>query len=158
MEIYPKESEEIKSQTYIDDQLIAAPTMEELRVKTTRMDEIWEHAGMKNKGWTYTGDQSGSSFSIGDEAGVASEKVLGLLFSPATDAFHFNVVLRFKVNSKEVEITSVKELLDLEDLVLTRRNLLSNIARIFDPIGFLCAILLMSRILMREMWSEKGIG
>ena len=157
-EIYPKESEEIKSQTYIDDQLIAAPTMEELCVKTTRMDEICEHAGMKNKGWTYTGDQSDSSFSIGDEAGVASEKVLGLLFSPATDAFHFNVVLRFKVNSKEVEITSVKELLDLEDLVLTRRNLLSNIARIFDPIGSLCAILLMSRILMREMCSEKGIG
>ncbi len=131
--------------------------MPELRIKTERMDEICDHAGMKNKGWTFSGDNSDLSFSIGDEAGVASEKVLGLLFSPSTDSFNFNVVLRFKVNGEDVAITSVEELW-ASILVLTRRNLTSNIARIFDPIGFLCAILLQSKLLMREMWSEKDVG
>ena len=37
---YPDASVAIKEQTYIDDELPAAPTMEELQVKTDRMDEI----------------------------------------------------------------------------------------------------------------------
>ena len=105
--MYPVESKEIKLQTYIDDELIAARTMSELLIKTSRMDEICEHAGMKNNGWTYSGDNSVSDFSIGDEAGDASEKVLGLSWTHSTDVFNFNFVLRFKVNSKDVEVSSL---------------------------------------------------
>ena len=96
---------------------------------------------------------------IGEEAGIASEKVLGLLYNPSSDTFNFNVVLRFKNNSKEIEVTTLDQLMQvLSELVLNRRMLTSNIARIFDPIGFLCAILLQAKLLMREMWAEKDIG
>ncbi len=43
-------------------------------------------------------------------------------------------------------------------LILTRRILTSNVARIFDPVGFLCSVLLQAKLLMRELWSYKDIG
>ena len=158
-DIYPKESAEIKTQTYIDDELVASPTMGELLVKTKIFDKICDHAGMKNKGWTYSGDHSDTSFAIGKEEGVACDKVLGMMYSSKCDVFTFKAALRFRIDGKEVEITCLKDFLEiLFDLILTRRIVLSNVARIFDPIGFLCPILLQSKILMREMWTDKNIG
>ena len=46
----------------------------------------------------YSGDLSSEEgFVIGNESGVASEKVLGLLYSPKTDSFCFIVPVPFKV-------------------------------------------------------------
>ena len=107
----------------------------------------------------YSGYSSCESFSIGDESGVASEKVLGLLYSANTDSFSFNVTLRFMINSKEVEISTLEELEKvIDELIMCRRSLTSNVARIFDPVGFLCAILLQAKVLMREMWANKDLG
>ena len=157
-EVYPLDSAEIKDQTYIDDELIAAPSDEEIRIKTARFDEICADAGMKNKGWTYTGDKSDSNFAIGESKDDNIDKVLGLRWCSATDHFTFQVVLRFKVNSVEVEVTCVSEFLDLRhNIILTRRIVMSNVARIFDPIGLLVPIILQAKLLMREMWSVKKI-
>ena len=155
-DIYPVESQEIKTQIYVDDELVAAEDFPQLHVKTERIDEITDHAGMHNKGWTFSYDQSNDeNFSIGDESGVASEKVLGLLYSPKTDSFRFHVTLCF--SSTDVSTHQEFQLIK-NDIVLTRRLLSSNVARIFDPMGFLCPVLLQSKLLMREMWAEKTIG
>lgn len=45
-EKYLIESREMKEQTYIDDQLVAATYSETIGLKTERLDEIAEHAGM----------------------------------------------------------------------------------------------------------------
>ena len=158
-DVYPLESAEIKDQTYIDDELIAAPSDEEIRIKTARFDEICADAGMKNKGWTYTGDKSDSNFAIGESEDDYIEKVLGLSWCSATDHFTFQVVLRFKVDLVEVEVACVSEFLDLRHkIILTRRIVMSNVARIFDPIGLLVPIILQAKLLMRELWSVKEIG
>ena len=49
-DVYPVESHEMKTQTYIDDQLVAADNKPNALVKTSRLDEIGAHAGMPNKG------------------------------------------------------------------------------------------------------------
>ena len=162
-EVYPVESEEIKQQTYVDDELVAAPNMEELRTKTNRMDEICAHASMPNKGWTYSGDDTVSDISIGGEmAGSGSptaEKVLGAFWCPGTDSFHFQVNLKLKTTDGEVSVSSLQQFNEIRDsLRLTRRVLLANVSSIFDPIGFLTAILLESKLLMRESWCGKQLG
>ena len=43
--VYPIESREVKEQTYVDDELTAARDIHEARIKTSRWDEICEHAG-----------------------------------------------------------------------------------------------------------------
>ena len=94
---YPEASKAIKEQTYIDDELVAAENNNKLHQKTDQMDEITAHAGMSNKGWTYSGDVS-SDFEIGcDGEESEEEKVLGLLWDPKTDMFRFRTKLKLKI-------------------------------------------------------------
>ena len=160
---YPLESEEIKQQTYVDDELIAAPDMVELRNKTKHMDEICEHANMPNKGWTYSGDETVPDISIGrGVSGVEtiSEKVLGALYNPGSDKFYFLANLKLKTLDGVIhEISTWEEFQVIKDtLLLTRKVALSNVARIFDPVGFLVAILLESKLLIRESWCGEQLG
>ena len=157
-EKYPVESEEIKNQTYVDDELVAAVNDTVLREKTRRMDEICDHASMPNKGWTYSGDSS-AEVAIGDEASACEDKVLGMLWDPSSDTFNFYVVLKLLTTNGEVSVSSLEHLIEISDsLLLTRRVLLSNVSRIFDPIGLLAPVLLEAKLLMRESWCGKNVG
>ena len=167
-EEYPEECADMKDQTYVDDQLVAAPNRELALEKTRRLDEIADHAGMPNRGWIFSGDSPNGDVAadgdISDSVGSVpigcdpldnGEKVLGLLWIPKTDMFVFHVVLTFD----ELVVKSVEELNRiLGSIKLTRTVVLANVARIFDPPGFLCPVILMSRLLMRETWNGKGLG
>ena len=156
--IYPEESAEIKTQTYVDDELTAAEDKSHALVKTSRMDEITNHAGMPNKGWTFTGDDKGV-VSISGEDMVEEERVLGSVWDPKLDDFVFHVTLRFQhKRSPVVEVSSIEELLQLPLFLITRRSLLSNIHRIFDPMGLLIPVLLQAKLLLRATLAEKGLG
>ena len=153
---YPVESAELKNQTYVDDELVAACDMETLKVKTQRMDEILNHADMPNKGWLFSGAVGDSGVTIGGGDEVSSEKVLGMLWTASTDMFGFHVVLKFREGSAEVLISSVQDFDRIVlSLVLTCRLLLANVARIFDPPGLVCPVILMAKLLMRETWCGK---
>ena len=157
--IYPIESKEVVEQTYVDDELTAATGKEEALIKTLRWDEICEDASMPNKGWTYSGDDA-SDVAIGSDLDV--DKVLGYAWDPKTDTFLFRVKLKVKLlpGMTEInEISSVKELLEYRQAILTRRILQSNILSIFDPAGLLAPIILQSKLLMRESWCcAKPLG
>ena len=111
---YPVASIELKEQTYIDDQLVAAPDMPRLHEKTVQMDEILDHAGMSNKGWTFSGDAVSEGVAIGVEDDVVEEKVLGMLWIPGSDTLQFLVVLTLKLKSgKVVQITCRRDLQEI---------------------------------------------
>ena len=156
-EVYPYESQYLKDQTYIDDELVAADSFPELKTLTSRLDEICDHAGMQNKGWVFSGQEGTSDVVIGEEVG---EKVLGMSYCPSTDTFFYEVTLKLKTVTKDdIVVTSSEELQPLTgDLILSRRVLLSNVARIFDPLGLLSPVLLRAKVLMRESWCGKNIG
>ena len=79
--------------------------------------------------------------------------VLGLNWIPSRDVFVFKVVLRFIVDNQELLVKTVEEFDEaLKRVKLTRRVLLSNVARIFDPAGCLSPIILKAKLLMRESW------
>ncbi len=157
-EVYPSESQELKDQTYVDDQLVAAPDTDHLKTKTEHMDEICEHASMFNKGWTYSGDRGGPDVNIGVNEGT-NEMVLGISWNPGTDCFHYHVNLTLKTVNGIVKVSSLEEFICIRGSIrLTRKIVLGNVARIFDPIGFLVPILLTAKLLMRESWCDKQIG
>ena len=68
--------------------------------------------------------------------------------------------LKLKTTTGEIiSVTSPDELKQYEDnVIMTRRSLLANVARIFDPLGLLTALPLESKILMRETWCGENIG
>jgi hypothetical protein len=156
LSVYPEACQAIKEQTYIDDELVAAENREKLILKTKQMDEITEHAGMPNKGWTYSGDDSSTVQIGGDDSSV--DKVLGILYDPKTDMFKFKVKLNLKQtdengNVSEILIQSPDDIDKIWNrVVLTRRNVLSNVSKIFDPTGFVPPVTVQSKILLRESW------
>ncbi|KAB0794840.1 hypothetical protein PPYR_11679 [Photinus pyralis] len=62
-------------------------------------------------------------------------KVLGLHWNPDKDSFSYKC--------------------QLNDKPCTKRNILSDIARIFDPLGFLSPITLLAKNLMQRLWESK---
>ena len=72
---YPEACQAIKEQTYIDDELVAAENGAALHEKTNQMDEITAHAGMANKGWTYSGDDSCPEIQICTDVGDVEEQI-----------------------------------------------------------------------------------
>ena len=163
-EKYPAASNDVKKQTYIDDALIADKNMASTRRKTEQIDEICDHASMPNKGWTFSGDVSASAVPIGaDDSVVAEDRVLGLLWESETDTFHYSVELDVKFrDEKEVvcesKVTAVPLLPPFDAIIITRRLMLRNTAKIFDPSGWCCSPLLQAKLLMRESWADKSLG
>ena len=63
-----------------------------------------------------------------------SVKVLGVRWSPETDEFQFD--------GTEVS----------EDIVVTKRVVLSVLARTFDPLGFIAPVIMSGKILFQQLW------
>ena len=106
-EVYPEASRDIQEQTYVDDELVAAEDEVKLRQKTQQMDEICTHAGMPNKGWTFSGDKTSSDIQIGNDEEEFQSKVLGLFWVSNTDMLRYQVELLVKLRD------DFGELLDL---------------------------------------------
>lgn len=61
---------------------------------------------------------------------------LGLGWKPFTDSFHFT--------------TSLPPI-----SVITKRTILSTIAKLFDPLGFISPVIITAKIFIQELWSNK---
>lgn len=64
-------------------------------------------------------------------------KSLGLGWKPVADEFRFNIITVFEREN------------------LTKRTLLSQLNRIFDPLGFLTPVLIKGKIFLKQLWQLK---
>ncbi|XP_022781652.1 uncharacterized protein LOC111322749 [Stylophora pistillata] len=70
------------------------------------------------------------------------EKVLGTMWSFRTDKFHFRVVVDLlKLHNSPSHVQK-----------MTKRMILSQVARIYDPIGFAAAFIVRTKIGMQRLW------
>ena len=124
------------------------------------MDENTAHACRHVK----QGQDTSSDIRIGIGSGDnEDEKVLGLLWDTKRDMLRFQTRLKLKVNSEfglvDICISSEDELDDnLQEIVLTRKVVLSNVMKVFDPIGLLSPLILQAKLLLRETWNIEGLG
>ena len=152
-DVYPVESQEIKDQSYVDDLLMAAEDTDRARIKTARIDEILEHASMPNKGWVYSGDKASATIEIGKESAELEAKVLGVKYIPEIDSFVFNGDVKIEITLELKILTS-----DGQEGLMTRRIVMSFVAKIFDPAGLLAPLLLEAKLLIRESWCVPNLG
>ena len=107
---------------------------------TTELDEVLMKGGFQVKGWL--SNQSLENKIAEQEKpkmkllqGTTQEKVLGTVWN------HAENVLLFSVNPPK-------------DITLTKRAILSQIARIFDPVRFAEALLVCAKIGMQHLWQQ----
>ena len=120
-DLYPEAAQILKNNTYMDDICESVRSAQEAMRLTTELDEVLLKGGFQVKGWL-------SNRSLEKETtkqekpkmkllqGASREKILGTVWNHAED------VLLFKVNPPK-------------DMTFTKRAILSQIARIFDPVG-----------------------
>ncbi|XP_077290162.1 uncharacterized protein LOC143913982 [Arctopsyche grandis] len=137
---YPIASKVIERDFYVDDLLTGTNTIEAGKLLKVQLETILLSAGMPLSKWTSNNSDiitdvkadDCSDFNFSNE----SHKTLGLFWKPREDVFVFKV-------QTEVETENI-----------TKRNFLSVISQIFDPLGLLSPLLINYKILMQSVWQQ----
>ena len=143
---YPEAAKVLTKNTYMDDICESVDTEKEARKLTNDIDTVLKTGGFKVKDWIsnkilkekVNGDaEKEINMFKGEE-----EKVLGTLWNFKTDKFHFGVAADLlKLENKPSHVQK-----------MTKRMILSQVARIYDPIGFAAAFIVRAKIGMQRLW------
>ncbi|XP_065355015.1 uncharacterized protein LOC135949392 [Calliphora vicina] len=144
--LYPMASAILENEVYVDDILSGGHTLEEVKLKQSELTKALESAKFPLKKMT-ANDQSllkdlpredllDEDFLKLDASSTI--KTLGIRWNAITDSFYYVV--------DTIEVTPST----------TKRRILSVIARLFNPLGWLGPIVIIAKILMQELWEEKS--
>ncbi|XP_050538460.1 uncharacterized protein LOC126903928 [Daktulosphaira vitifoliae] len=136
----PDISRALQSSTYMDDICTGAQTLEEAKRLRDALVHVLAKSGLELKKWSSNykevlagipvEDQSDMlDIAVSDGGGV---KVLGMRWLPSNDEFKYDIILG--------------------ERVMTKRSLLSTIARLFDPLGLVAPVIFYAKSIMQEVW------
>lgn len=144
-ESYPAASKRIETDFYVDDLITGFQTVVQAGSICAEITKILQSGGFKLRKWSSnSGDVLDQYEDKSDPLSVLnfnqgqSVKTLGIQWSSTFDQLSY-----------KIEIDCGSEL-------LTKRSLLSNIARIFDPLGLVSPCVILLKILLQEVWSTGG--
>ena len=146
----PRAAEMIKVGSYVDDLLDSVPSKEEAISLSEGCENMLKKGGFKIKFWVKSGDV------VEDEDGITT--ILGICWKSEPDTMVFSTSLNFSPKKHGVHVEP--DLLESEvpggiPSNLTKRMVLSQMMRIYDPMGLVCAFTLKGKMLLRETWEKK---
>lgn len=138
---YPHVQNALQHQTYVDDICVGADNVSDLLKLQSDLKTVLGRAGFELKKWSSNDpltlatipqeDRAQSVLQFDDpEAGLV--KVLGLNWNSSDDTFGFDV-------SPSCDI-------------ITKRAVLSTIARLFDPVGLIAPVIFYAKHIMQQIW------
>ncbi|XP_072398267.1 uncharacterized protein [Diabrotica undecimpunctata] len=137
---FPDISSIILRDFYVDDLHTGGFTIEDIKRIQSLTSELLSRHGFQLRKWKSNAptlnfdNQNNVSLEIGADDTI---KTLGLLWSPKSDTFHFNV--------QPIE----------HKCKVTKRLILSTISKIFDPLGLLSAVTITAEIILQDLWKLK---
>ncbi|XP_047482843.1 uncharacterized protein LOC125034852 [Penaeus chinensis] len=151
---YPDVQDMIINNTYVDDILYSTDTVENAFKLIQDAEKILSQGSFRIKHWIVSGHYESCKVNV-----IKSDhdKILGLKWNPLEDHFFFTVKLNFSSRIRKVRSGPNLNSDEIDDKFpehLTRRMLLSQIASIYDPLGFAVPVLLKAKILMRLVISK----
>jgi len=143
---FPRAAEAIIKSTYMDDTLDSVASIGEARKLKEDLITVWGKAGMEVKKWASnsvdvmkeTPEACRAKGILIDDENQLAVKTLGIRWNAITDDFTFEV----KPFNQEF---------------VTKRNLLSWVARIFDPLGMLSPYIIIGKMIIQKTWMA-GVG
>ena len=142
-ERFPKAAEIVKRDFYVDDIFAGADTREEALCLRNHLNNSLKLGGLQLRQWCSSDLELISSLPenlknvklLSDS--LNSIKTLGIQWDPRND------ILIYTVDK------------NLNNTRITKRNVLSQIAQLFDPIGLLGPVFIKAKILMQRLWQIK---
>ncbi|GFX23668.1 integrase catalytic domain-containing protein [Trichonephila clavipes] len=133
---FPLGSSVVMSDMYIDDVLTGAETLLEAKELKNQLINIFAKGGMVLHKWCGNNTELIEVSENYDFSDSSEIKVLGVYWNPKHDCFSFRVKI------------------DLHELN-TKRDVLSTIARIYDPRGLLGPVVAKAKIFLQKLWMLK---
>lgn len=139
---FPRAALAIANHTYVDDILTGASSVDDAKQLIQDLINLLQLGGFSLRKWTSNSPSLLSDFPqdhlenpllFSDDS--PSIKILGLQWTPRSDDFSYQVTPF--------------------DLKPTKRNILSYIAKMFDPLGFLAPVTFWAKFFMQKLWQEK---
>ena len=158
---FPEASQVILNNTYMDDIIDSVNNRTKAKQITDDIEKLLIKGGFKLKEWTYSEDRSSRHEpKIPMEPSTATEKVLGVIWDPTTDNFHYKVKLSLSPKKKTTRThkdatpANVQPTYSVPE-VLTKRMILSQVNSIYDPLGLAGPYTVRAKILMRKLWTYE---
>ncbi|XP_044573279.1 uncharacterized protein LOC123257599 [Drosophila ananassae] len=134
---------------YVDDYVDSFATESEAIEVSSRLKKIHAEGGFELCKFSSSSPTVERMLGPSDHAqsiewGEAEQKILGMRWQPATDDFRFRV-----------KYHKVAPLVSDGKRIATKREFLSMVMSTFDPLGFLCCLMITAKLLLREVWRRK---
>ncbi|XP_012231348.1 uncharacterized protein [Linepithema humile] len=138
---YPIGSRHVQRDFYVDDLLTGADTLQDARAARDEIISLLKLGSFELSKWASNcpqlldaiDDQNNGLISIRDGA---DSHILGIQWNPITDTFHF---------SYETE---------MEHNAVSKRFILSKVARLFDPLGLLGPTIVIAKLILQDLWKS----
>lgn len=135
----------LRDSMYVDDALVGAHNLPDILKARSQLVDILQTAGFDLRKWTAN--------SIEILKGLPSEHLLNESFLCLDDKSNAKT-LGVRWNASADYFYFVAEKIPLKPSY-TKREVLSVIARLFDPAGWLAPVIITAKILMQQMWLDK---
>ncbi|XP_055542827.1 uncharacterized protein LOC129728415 [Wyeomyia smithii] len=149
---FPRAAEAILKEHYVDD-MLSSEESEEAAVKLAKdVRFIHSQAGFEIRNWLSNSkrvlqeleaEPGEKSLNLSSELGT--EKVLGMWWCTASDTFTFKVSPRISADLLQGRV------------IPTKRQILSTLMMVYDPLGLLANFLMFLKILLQEIW-RSGVN
>ncbi|GFT52656.1 DUF1758 domain-containing protein [Trichonephila clavipes] len=138
---FPDAADAICNDSYMDNILSGESTLEGAKKLQTRLSQLLQRGGFELHKWVSNSPEllknlSASSYVFDKEFQDAPVKTLGMLWDPKVDCLTYKVKINDKVN-------------------FSKRDVLSEIARLYDPLGLIGPIVTKAKIFIQELWKIK---
>ena len=138
---YPLAARALQTALYVDDIVISVDSEEEARALRDQLDILLAQAGFPLRKW------ASSHSSVLDDIAVEARSASMLTFDSETDIFLKVLGLHWCAHSDCFSF-QVRPL----DRGCSKRIILSELARIFDPLGFLAPLTFAAKLLIQQLW------
>ncbi|XP_074028527.1 uncharacterized protein [Leptinotarsa decemlineata] len=143
---YPLASEVLKHSIYIDDILDGHNSLKICSTMKNEIIELLRKGGFEARKWASNSPELlhdlPESYKQNIDVCLDLEnnitKILGLRWNPIKDLFFYSITAD-------------------QDKICTKRNILSELARIFDPLSFLTPVTFFAKLIIQRLWS-MGLG
>ena len=139
---------------YMDDYLDSVDTESEAITRIKEVLHIHEQGGFEMRNWISSSRKvlqaipedlrARGDIDLSSGTALPTERTLGVRWNPNEDVFFFTLSPTFSTARQD-------------GILLTKRNILSMVMSVFDPLGFLTCFSISARIILQDVW-RAGIG
>ncbi|KAJ0169458.1 hypothetical protein K1T71_015045 [Dendrolimus kikuchii] len=141
----PAAAQAIKNNFFMDDWLDGADSSEEAIVLAQDVTNILQRGGFNLTKWSSNNIEFMKSVEEDKRSANAhvdmnlegTIKALGIVWNLSTDSFQYNL-----------NLPTIQEF-------ITKRHILSDVQKLFDPLGWIAPSTVMAKILIQKLWLEK---